>query len=208
MPSHTTRASLLVQLRDKGNELAWSEFVSLYMPLLHSYAMKAGLQDSDAADVAQDTVRQVVRNIERFDYQPHRGSFRGWLLTIARNIIRKQFQQRARVALGTGDSAVVEWLQQQPEPAEWAADDLSRWEGEYRERVFHMAAKNVASEFRPHTWQAFWQTAVEGRDALTVASELQMSLGAVYIARSRVLARLREEVARFDDNRDPWGDGL
>jgi RNA polymerase sigma factor (sigma-70 family) len=193
MSPNATRASLLLEIRDKGNSLAWSEFVSIYLPLLHSYAMKAGLQDSDAADVAQDVLRQVVTHIQSFEYQPERGSFRGWLLTIARNLLRKRAAKKHNGTIGTGESAVAEMLSQQP-----ARVESDAWETEYQQRLFQVAAENIKPEFRPATWAAFWKTAVENTEAVAVAGELGMSIGAIYIARSRVLARLREETKRLD----------
>ena len=193
MPPNATRASLLLEIRDKENSLAWSEFVSIYMPLLHSYSMKAGLQDSDAADVAQDVLRQVVTHIQSFEYQPERGSFRGWLLTIARNLLRKRAAKKHNGTIGTGESAVVEMLSQQP-----AREESDAWESEYQQRLFQVAAENIKTEFRPATWSAFWRTAVENAEAVAVAGELGMSVGAIYIAKSRVLARLREETKRLD----------
>jgi len=195
-----TRASLLLQLRDHGNQSAWAEFLSIYMPLLHAYAMKAGLQDSDAADIAQETVRQVFRNIDRFDYQPDRGSFRGWLLTIARNLIRKHANKMAKGTPGTGDSNMLELLHQQASP-----ETTDQWELDYRMRLFHVAAEKVKQEFRQNTWIAFWRSVVDGAEINTLVQELGMTAGAIYIARSRVTARLRDEVARLDVDVKPNG---
>ncbi len=188
-----TRASLLLQLRDHGNNTAWAEFLSIYMPLLHSYAMKAGLQDSDAADIAQESIRQVFGSIDRFDYQPDRGSFRGWLLTIARNLIRKHANKTAKRTLGTGDSNMLETLHQQASP-----ETMDQWETEYRMHLFHVASERVKQEFRQNTWQAFWRSVVDGTEIAVLVEELKMTAGAIYIARSRVIARIRDEVARLD----------
>ncbi len=194
MGDDLTRASLLIQLRDPSNAEAWSEFVSLYMPLLHGYAMKFGLQDSDAADLAQDTIRQVIRNIDRFDYTRERGSFRGWLLTIARNQIRRNSQKFTNRERGTGDTDHIRMVNAQP-----SREESDQWEAEYQRVLFSVAAEKIKCEFRSTTWLAFWHTAVEGNVAVRVSEQLNISLAAVYIARSRVLARLREEVARLDD---------
>lgn len=190
-----TRATLLIKIRNPSDSQAWSEFVSIYAPLLYGYALKAGLQDSDAADLAQDALQQVVRHIQKFDYQPERGSFRGWLLTIARNFIRKQFKRDHLQPRGSGDTLQMQLLGEYASP-----EEASQWELEYRKRLFELAVDRVKHEFRPTTWQAFWRTAVEGADGLTVGQELQLSVGAVYIARSRVLGRLRQEVAKLDES--------
>ena len=185
-----TRASLLLRIRNPHDERAWSEFVRLYAPLIHAYGMKHGLQDADAADLAQDTLRNVLRAIPEFVYDPGRGSFRGWLCTIARNEIRRFAHRRAKQTDGTGDSNVRAILDEQPDREPHPAE----WDHEYRLNLFRWAAERVRAEFRASTWQAFWRTAVGGADAAAVAAELGLTVGAVYIARSRVTARIRQEI--------------
>ena len=84
MTAQKTSASLLLRIRDRRDESAWGDFLKVYMPLVYSYGLKYGLQDPDAADLAQETMRRVVRSIGAFEYDPVKGSFRGWLLTVAR----------------------------------------------------------------------------------------------------------------------------
>jgi RNA polymerase sigma factor (sigma-70 family) len=184
-----TRASLLLRIRDPKDVLAWAEFVRLYAPLLHAYGMKHGLQDADAADLAQETLRNVLRAAPEFVYDPARGSFRGWLYTIARNEIRKAAGRAAGRAL-TGDSEVREMLDAVPD----READREEWDREYRLNLFHWAARRVRAEFREATWQAFWRTAVGGEEIAAVASDLGLSAGGVYIARSRVTTRIRQEI--------------
>jgi RNA polymerase sigma-70 factor (ECF subfamily) len=185
-----TRASLLVRIRDPKDGLAWSEFVCLYTPLLHSYGMKNGLQDADAADLAQDTLRLVFRAAPGFVYDPGKGSFHGWLFTIARNGIRKFVTRRSHTARGTGDSEVRDLLEAQPNPE----PDEDEWNREVQLNLFHWAAKRVQVEFRDKTWQAFWRTVVQNEEIDTVAQDLGLTTGALYIARSRVTARIRQEI--------------
>jgi RNA polymerase sigma-70 factor (ECF subfamily) len=184
-----TRASLLLRIRDPKDALAWAEFVRLYAPLLHAYGMRHGLQDADAADLAQDTLRNVLRAAPEFVYDPARGSFRGWLYTIARNEIRKAAARPVARAV-TGDSDVRAMLDAVPDPQ----SDQEEWDREYRLNLFHWAARRVRPEFRAATWQAFWRTAVGGEDVTVVAGELGLSTGGVYVARSRVTTRIRQEI--------------
>ena len=184
-----TRATLLVRIRDPQDQAAWVEFVDLYMPLLHSYAISMGFQDADAADAAQETLLRVSKAILSMQYQSERGSFRGWLLTILRNILRHQATRAKHHARGTGDTGMIELLREQPD-----RQQLDLWEREYQLRMFHWAAKRVQSSFQQTTWRAFWETTVDGESIPRVAQELGVSTGSVYIARSRVLARIRHEI--------------
>jgi RNA polymerase sigma-70 factor (ECF subfamily) len=197
--SPTTRFSLVARLRDVRDAEAWAEFVELYAPLVYRLARRHGLQDADAADLTQDVLRAAVAALPRFAYDPGRGTFRGWLFTVARNRLRQLARARRRQPQ-TGGGAADEVLSRQPLPEEDA------WEREYQERLFEWAAERVRGQLRPSTWQAFWRTAVEGQDVREVGAALGMSPGAVYIARTRALARLRAEVRRVED--EPlWEDG-
>ena len=191
-----TRATLLLRIRDLKDRTAWSEFVALYTPLLYSYAVKAGLQDADAGDVAQEAMCDVVRSIRAFEYEPTKGSFRGWLLTITRNRIRKRLSPRQQRFAGSGDTAVLQLLHDQPQNSEEMIEQA--WTQEYQLRLFHWAAERVRSEFREATWQAFWKTTVENNSIDQAASSLGLSAGAVYVARSRVLARLRTAISELE----------
>jgi RNA polymerase sigma-70 factor (ECF subfamily) len=157
---------------------------------VYALARRQGLQDADAADLTQDVLRAVVQAAPRFAYDPTKGSFRGWLFTVARNRARRQAQEGKRQAPGSGLAEAQKVLDEQPAPAE----EQESWEREHQERLFQWAAGKVRGEFRPTTWQAFWRTAVDGVAPQEVATELGLSAGAVYIARSRVLARIREVV--------------
>jgi RNA polymerase sigma-70 factor (ECF subfamily) len=186
-----TRASLLVRIRDAHDGEAWTQFVDLYAPLVYGFARKRGLQDADAADLTQEVLRAVAGAARRLEYDPQRGSFRGWLFTVVRNKLRNFLAGRKAHDQAFGGSDARVRLEEQPD-----RDDRqqAQWDHEYEQRLFAWAAERVRGGFQPATWQAFWQTAVEGRSPGEVAGQLGMSAGAVYIARSRVLARLREEI--------------
>jgi RNA polymerase sigma-70 factor (ECF subfamily) len=188
--SPSTHLSLLLRIRDPKDRIAWGEFVRLYAPLIHAYGRHHQLQDADAADLAQEVLRCVARSAPTFLYDPAKGSFRGWLLTVTRNELRKIGARKARQTSGTGDTQVQHVLEQQPD----AAADEHYWSREYQWNLFQWAAEKVRPEFREATWQAFWLTSVKGRDVAAVAAELGMTPGAVYVARSRVTARIRQEV--------------
>jgi RNA polymerase sigma-70 factor (ECF subfamily) len=186
-----TRPTLLVRLRDPLDEQAWSQFAEIYVPLVYGFARKHGLQDADAADLTQDVLRSVSAAIGRWDYDPLKGTFRGWLFTVARNKLRDFLSSQARHGQGTGDTALHTQLAQHPDRT---ADELAEWEQEYQRQLFHCAAEVVRSEVEPHTWQAFWAAAVEGRPPKLVAADLGISVAAVYMAKSRVMARIKQKV--------------
>jgi RNA polymerase sigma-70 factor (ECF subfamily) len=190
----TTRPSLLVRLRDARDADAWRQFVELYGPIVYRFARRHRLQDADAADLTQEVLRAVSGGIGRLDYDVRRGSFRGWLFTLAHHKLYDLLTRRRRQEQGSGDSATHRLLHEQPAP-----DSEEVWNQEHDRQVLAWAAEEVRGQFTPPTWQAFWQTAVEGRDAAKVAEELGLSLGAVYIAKSRVQARLRKQIQQLAD---------
>jgi RNA polymerase sigma-70 factor (ECF subfamily) len=185
-----TRASLLVRLRDPRDETAWREFVELYAPLVYSYARKQGLQDADAADLSQDVLGAVAGAVSRLEYDPHRGAFRNWLFTIVRHKLSDWRAGEKKRPIGSGDSATHQLLQQSP----MSEAIEGKWEEEWERRVFAWACTQVRREIADTTWQAFWRTAFQGHAGKAVAADLGMSVAAVYLARSRVLARLKELV--------------
>ena len=114
MKATETRATLLLRIRDSRDREAWSDFVALYTPRIYSYGLKYGLQDADAADVAQETMCNLVRTIQQFHYDAKQGSFRGWLVTVARNVIRRRFNENVKKAKGSGKTSMLDLLAQQP----------------------------------------------------------------------------------------------
>ena len=179
-------------MRDGRDQAAWQQFFELYVPLIYGYARQRGLQDADAADIAQEVFQRVLGALRSLDYDPTRGSFRAWLRTITRNRIATWLagpQQRDR---GSGDSDVRDLLEEHPDDRQDAL-----WDQHYQREVFLWAAEQVRPAFTDSTWQAFWQTAVEGKEAPAVAVALGLSTGAVYVARSRVLDRIKKQVRQL-----------
>ncbi len=193
--SPATRASLLVRIRDGQDKEAWRQFVQVYAPVVYGFARKRGLQDADAADLMQEVLRSVAKAAGRLEYDPRRGSFRGWLYTVTRNKLYNFLDGRRHQVRGSGDSGAQERLEEQaaPEGAE------SLWDREYERRLSALAMERVRGDFQEATWRAFWMTAVEGKSAREAGEALRLSPGAVYVAKSRVLARLKDEVRRLQE---------
>jgi RNA polymerase sigma-70 factor (ECF subfamily) len=179
-----TPASLLERLRQPAQEKAWERFVELYTPVLHSWARRSGCREADAADLVQEVLTLLVRKLPEFTYDRHK-SFRAWLHAVAHNCWHN-LRRRAELPRAAGTPPLDELT------APYTADPF--WETEYRQRLVGRALALMQAEFKPTTWKACWECVVGGRPAAEVARELGISLGAVYMAKSRVLARLRQEL--------------
>lgn len=182
---NTTRVSLLRRVRDLANGEAWSEFVAIYAPLLKRYARMRGLGEADAEDVAQQCLTQIVRKIPGFEYDPRRGRFRGWLRkTVERRII--DLLRRGRVQLA--DEGDLERPQQrEPSPEE-------AWEQAWLETHLKQCLRQIQAEVAPHTYEAFYRTAMEDQPMQEVAAALGLTLNQVYVARSRITQRLHDRM--------------
>ena len=189
-----TRPSLLLAIRDAQNNAAWEQFIDLYTPLVFTHCRGRGLQEADAADVSQEVMRAVAAAIRRFEYDRARGAFRTWLLTVTRSKLNNFFSSHARIPVAVGDTAMQERLENVPPPEEGV-----EWEHEFRQRLFQYTAEKIRDEFQEKTWLAFWQSTVENKPVDQVAALLGLSVGAVYIARSRVTARLRARISQLSD---------
>ena len=196
--SPQTRPSLLLRIRDFRDEDAWNQFIELYAPLIYGYLRKRNIQDADAGDLTQDVLSSVTSTANDFTYDPQRGSFRGWLLTVTRNKMLN-FVSRKKAQAGSGDSGVQRAIEEMTAEE----DDRSQWDLEYERRLFEWAAEKARSEFQDSTWQAFWLTAVDNQSASAVAEKLDLSVGAVYVAKSRVTARLRQFIDNIVDEEIP-----
>jgi RNA polymerase sigma-70 factor (ECF subfamily) len=196
-----THRSLLVRLRDLGDEQAWCEFTEIYGPLVYQLAKRRRLQEADAQDLVQEVFRAVARAIENFDSDPARGSFRGWLSRIAGNLIINLLIAQKRHPRGTGETDVLRLIEEQPDPNR---EESVLFEQEYRRSLLAWAAERVRPVFSELAWQAFWQTGVEGKAPKVVAQALGMSLGTVYQYKSRVVARIRREIEQVDESGKPF----
>jgi RNA polymerase sigma factor (sigma-70 family) len=189
-----THPSLLVRLRDPQDQEAWRTFLEMYAPLIYGFGRKSGLQDADAADLTQVVLHAVSNSIGRFDYEPAQGTFRGWLFGVARNQLSK-WRRSQRQPQGTGDTENLQQLAAIPAPD----DTADWWETEFKRQRFLVAAQRVRPQVNEDSWHAFWQTAVEGRAASDVAEELKIKVGALYTAKSRVLALIKKEIQSLSE---------
>lgn len=190
-PTGSASSSLIRLVKGRDPE-AWQRLAKMFGPVVYGWGRQSGLQASDAADVMQEVFRSVSMSIEAFERKNPGDSFRGWLWTITRNKIRDHFRNQAGRPQGIGGPDAQQLLTQVPEAA---PDDSSLTGG--GSTIAHIARQSlelVRAEFEPRTWQAFWRVAVEDQPPADVAADLGISVGAVYMAKSRVLKRLREEL--------------
>jgi RNA polymerase sigma-70 factor, ECF subfamily len=189
--SSITSRSLLERVKQDDPE-AWDQLVGLYAPLVFQWCRSWGLREQDIADIFQDVFQAVAAHVGGFRKERAGDTFRGWLRTITRNKVHDHFRRLGREPEGVGGTDAQARLAEVPAPSPHEDSSLSVERGE--RELLSRALELIRPEFAERTWQAFWRTAIEERSAPEVAAELAMSAGAVRVAKSRVLQRLREEL--------------
>jgi RNA polymerase sigma factor (sigma-70 family) len=184
-----TQPSLLVRIRDPRDSESWKTFVDIYAPLIYRFCRRQGLQEADAADVGQDVLVQVARSIQTFEYQPERGRFRDWLGTVTRHRVIRFYEKKVRAAAAVGGDEGAEVLNRVA-----AAGTDAEWAAEFNTCVLKAALERIRAHFEPAHWRAFEATWLRRDSAPDVARELGIAIESVYVAKSRVLKRLREEI--------------
>ena len=185
-----TSLSLIARVQELGDGASWAEFQRLYEPIIYRMALRRGLQEADARDVVQQVLLSVSGAIEKWNANPDKPPFRAWLITITRNAILKTLQRRPRDA-AAGSSSVMAMLQQVPDAEETV------WAFEERCEIVRQAAEKIRAEFTHEIWSIFWQTSIEGTAIADVARSMRRTPGSIYLARFRVLARLKEAVRQL-----------
>ena len=198
MSQFDTRQSLLIRIRDSHDQRAWNEFVDIYTPLIYRFCGSRGIAESDRPDVMQEIYKAISKAIGRFEYDRNRSTFRNWLYTVCRSKIHNHLRAQLCRSKEAGTTSVRRRLENEPDPRE-----KQDWETEYQRYMFRWAAGKVRNEFAEKTWSAFWRTAVDAESVANVAKELDMSSGAIWVAKSRVVARIREKIESIAGSRDP-----
>lgn len=195
MTSPKTRPSLIIRLGDPHDEVAWREFVEIYQPILIRVGKSKGLQDIDARELAQEVLVTVLKSISTFKLSTQVGSFRRWLATITSNKLRDRLrsQHRSPIELTSIDMDLNRIGDRSVEEID------ASLERQWQHQMFARAVFSIQCHVQPETWQAFWRTSIDLVPPEDVAKELGTSVGNVYVARSRVIAKLRSWV---DENAD------
>lgn len=172
---------------------AWRRLVSIYGPFLYSRLRRKGVAQEDAADIVQDTFLATSKSISQFNLGTGRTSFRSWIWVVARNKMLDHIKRRChRIQAAGGSDAQIQMLQ-----VVFQENDLDKQETDSSSDcalLVNRIREMIRNEFAPTTYQAFLLTTVDDKTGLEVAEELGMTVGAVYKAKSRVLARVRSLV--------------
>lgn len=174
-----TAPSLLLRLRDPEDHQSWETFVGVYSPMIYNFCRLRALQASDAADVTQEVLLRVSKAIRRFEYDRQQGYFRDWLARIVINEIRRFTGKQRAVTLGDDYDA------------EGTAD---LWNEHFQQHVFSAALERCRPHFSDNSWALFEQSWIERKPVAEVAEALHSTPEKVYVARSRILKRLKSEV--------------
>ncbi len=184
---HSTPPSLLERLRRPNPGPAWQTFVELYTPLLCEWTKRWGLQEADSADLVQDVVLLLYRKLPEFRYEAN-GSFRGWLRTVLLNKWREGLRRPNPVFGGEELECLA-----QPD------DESEREELQYRQQLLRVLLTKIQPEFSTSIWRAFQGYVLDGESVGAVAERCQLSVATVYAAKSKVLSRVRQELAGLLD---------
>lgn len=189
---HPTLSTIWLDNIQQMDTDSWRRLVNVFGPIVYRWSRKSGVPESDAADVVQEVFASVARGISNFQREKSEGSFRSWLATITRNRVRDFYRRQAKSQNAAGGTEALDLLNQQSEKL-----DSSVSLAGIEVSLTHRLLTYVRAEFEQSTWDAFYQTTVDGTPASEVAQSLGISTASVYQSKSRVLRRLRQRVAEL-----------
>jgi RNA polymerase sigma factor (sigma-70 family) len=194
-----TRESLLARLKSWDDQEGWRDFFNAYWRLIYTAAVKAGLNDSEAQDVVQDTVIAVARRMKDFRYDPAVDSFKGWLLYHTRMRIALEYRRRERERAGLERlPANAEWLAEAEQIPELTNVELDQhWDREWEQHLWDAAIARVKKEISPKQYQMFSLYVMKERPATEVAKSLGVTAALVYLAKHRIATLLSKELKRL-----------
>jgi len=190
-----TRESLILRLPSAADAHAWREFVDLYEPLILRFARRRGLQEADSREIVQNVLMAVAKAVDRWQPDRERGKFRAWLFRIARNQLINWIKKNTGST--PHENADAGHVADRIDPSSDLAAEI---ELEYRREMFRLAAAQARDSFSENSWNAFWKTSVLGESIESVAEQLRLNTGAIYVARSRVTARIKAIVKQWELN--------
>jgi RNA polymerase sigma-70 factor (ECF subfamily) len=192
-----TRSSLIRRVRNLNDQPSWDEFWALYQPLLLDYVRSRGLQEHDARDVVQNIYLKLRGALPKFELDRQRGRFRTWLWTVTMSAIgdwQRGRKRQSRVEGPMGPDI------DPPGPPPSPGPEDAEWVKAHRQRVLDFVLERVRDQSQPKTWACFEQHILRGRPSAEVAAELRLTANSVYVNASRVLARVREQCADYEED--------
>jgi RNA polymerase sigma factor (sigma-70 family) len=200
-----TRKSLIEKLGDWEDQRAWDEFYKTYWKLILSVALKAGLRQEEAFDVVQETVLTLAKQSKKNQYDPKRGSFKIWLMNLARWRIADQFKKRAKDTASRGssdgwgdgrdrDTATLDRI---ADPDGFALESV--WDAEWQKSLSDRALTKVKAKASPKQFQIFDCYVVKEWPVRKVVDELGVSMAQVYLAKHRVGSLIKQEIAELEN---------
>lgn len=199
----TTQVSLILRLRDRSDAEAWEQFVSIYHPLIWSVAKRLQMSDADANDACQNTLLRLSQVVHQWSPNKSNSNFRGWLFRVARNCMLRQFEKEGRRTISAVDQEGEQFLDQL---AEDGVKGETLFQLEFRRQQFAIAIETVRPSVKPLYWEAFQLSYIENLGIKETAERLETDVKTVYVARHRVLNRIRSEVnqlSQWQDYLDP-----
>lgn len=193
-----TDPSLIDRVKDMSDGASWLEFTGIYQPVVYRLARRRGMQDADAQDVSQQVFASISRSLAGWNAAKDQPPFRAWLSTIVRNAVTTALTRR-RPDQGTGSSSVADALDKLPNAEQTVTELIT----EARREIVRWAADQIRPEFTELTWDIFWKTAMQELSVADVSKITGRSIGAIYVARHRVLARLKEKISEVSNHWEP-----
>lgn len=195
-----TRRSLVKRLKDWDDQASWQDFFNQYWKLIYHVSIKAGLSDSEAQDVVQETMLAVAKQIRGFEYDPALGSFKGWLLKITRRRIVDHLRKRPirpnPAKPSAGDATRTPTGHRIPDPASLDLDAV--WEEEWRRNLVDAALRNVKAKVKPEQYQLFDCFVLKQWPMREVTRKLRVSMGQVYFAKYKISALVQKEIRALE----------
>jgi len=189
-----TSLSLLERLQTQPDELSWQRLVDIYAPLIGRVLARSPLQNADREDLVQEVLKLVVQKLPEFQRR-REGSFRAWLRVVTVNCLREFWRSSRHQPVATGDSDFLQKLQELEDPQ----SELTKiWDTEHDRHVVRRLLELIGPQYEPTTLQAFRRVVLEGQKPAQVAAELNISVNAVFLAKSKVLRQLRQEIAGLE----------
>lgn len=187
---HETSVSLLERLRQTPDNQSWQRLVDLYTPLIHVWLGRQEVQLADRHDLVQEVLAVVIRKLPQFEHNQRTGAFRHWLRTITARCLKDFWRSQKVRPQARGDSDFQEMLTQLEDPT----SALSRqWDKDHDLHITRKLLEMLQPQFTPATWEAFQRVALLREPPDEVAAALGITVNAVFIAKSRVLTKLRQE---------------